>query len=218
MKNLLTILFVFCITTVIAQESSSFHKALQIKIDLLPLAYDYSRLGIVIEKKLERYSIYAGGQYGTNLDMSQLVDDPNGHYSIWALQAGFKRIFPETSGEYFFGLKAGYDKSKKYYSGDVYYDIAGEFAVLYDGAYYTRSRISLFGETGYEFFIGKRLSIELTYGIGIVNMENGYNDVNNPFQLEDVPPREIRHKTRHKYVRNTWYPAVNGGVKLGWRI
>ena len=201
-----------------AQELSPFHKAIQFKVDVLPLVYDYSRLGVIIEKKFERYSVFAGGQYGTNLDMSQLVDDPNGHYSIWALQAGMKRVFPEAHGEYFYGLKLVYDKSKKFYSGDVYYDIPGQFAVLYDGAYYKRSRISLFGETGYEFFFGKRFSLEIACGLGIVNMENGYNDVNNPFHLEDVPPREKRYKSRHKYVQNIWYPAVSGGLKLGWRI
>ena len=201
-----------------AQEQNVWSNAFQIKIDPLPLAYDYSRMGIGLEKKLNRHSIWSTFYWGTNLDMSQLVDDPNGHYNFWGIQVGLKRILPTSAGEFYYGIKTGFDKSRKFYSGDVYYDLDGNFAVLYDAAYYYRTRLNLTVETGHEFYVGNRFSIEISSGAGIVSLQNGYKYVENPFHLEGVYPKEKRRKLQHKYVDDIWRLGFSAAVKFGWRL
>lgn len=201
-----------------AQSESPFHHAFQIKVDPISLAYDFSRAGIIIEKKFTRHSFWIAGYKGYNLDASQNRDVLMGYYAYNGIQVGLKRIYPESKGEYYFGGHVGFDHAHRYYSADVYYDLDQNSAVLFSGASYRRRRLSAFAETGYEFFIGNRFSIEMAGGIGLQSIQNYYRSVRNPFELEDVPPREFRRKYFHKYVGNFWKPAFSYSVKFGWRL
>ncbi|MFZ1677753.1 MAG: hypothetical protein WBP41_09080 [Saprospiraceae bacterium] len=202
----------------IAQEPRPFYKALLLKLEPLELGYNFSRIGIGIEKKFTTSSIWTSFHYGTNLDQAQLRDDPSNHFVYYEMELGVKRIYSDAIGEYFFGGNVGFDKAKRYIDDDVYYDIDRKFAVLFDNAYQYRNRISLFLENGYELYVGKRFSIESSAGIGLRSIQNRYKFVQEPFQLNKVEPREICKKSQYKYVGQWFKVAFTAGLKFGWRI
>ncbi|MDQ3016298.1 MAG: DUF3575 domain-containing protein [Bacteroidota bacterium] len=200
------------------QDEKPFYKAWQIKLESLPVFYNYPRLGLGVEKKFEHYSINISLHRGYDLAQRSHRDDPSDYYDYYGVQAGMKWIFPDAIGEYFVGGKLVFDKSKKHYSQDVFYDIGRKIATLYDAAYYKRSRLGLILDTGYEFYLGKRFSVELSAGLGVISIQNGYYGILNPFELQDVEPRSRQRKFSHKYVEDVWRPVMSGTLKLGWRI
>jgi len=201
-----------------AQDRRAFHQPFQIKVEPLELGYDYSRIGIGIERKFVSHSLWTAFHYGTNLDYSQAQDSPSGHFEYYEVELGAKRILYSDYGEYFFGGNVGFDKGKRYVDDDVYYDIDGKFAVLFENAYNDRTRLSLFLENGYEFYIGKRFSIETSAGLGLRSIHNYYSSVTNPFLLNNMEPREYRKKSQQKYVGRWIKVAGTAGLKLGWRV
>ncbi|HZV69645.1 MAG TPA: hypothetical protein VFG10_08880 [Saprospiraceae bacterium] len=217
-RNLLFLISLFTGLSLNAQDKRAFHQPFQIKVEPLELGYDYSRIGIGIEKKFMAHSLWTSFHYGTNLDYSQARDSPSGHFEYYEVELGAKRILYSDYGEYFFGGNVGFDKGKRYVDDDVYYDIDGKFAVLLENAYNYRTRLSLFLENGYEFYIGKRFSIETSAGLGLRSVQNYYSYVTNPFRLNNIEPREYRKKSQQKYVGQWIKVAVTGGLKLGWRI
>ena len=219
MKTLLSLLIFLSVNLRLpAQDGHTFKQLYQIKVEPLELGYDYSRIGIGLEKKFNTGSIWTSFHYGTNLDYSQAHDAPSGHFEYYEIELGIKRILYNDDGEYFFGGNVGFDKGKRFVDDDVYYDIEGNFAVLFEAAYNYRTRLSLFLENGYEFYIGNRFSIECSGGLGLRSIHNYYDFVENPFRLNNVEPRILRRKYDHKYVGQWIKVALTGGLKLGWRI
>ena len=100
----------------------------------------------------------------------------------------------------------------------MYYDLDRQFVVLYDNATLKRNRLSLFAETGYEFFIGPEFSIEISGGVGVKSIQNDYRFVENPLQLNDVIPLRHKDDDRYKYIGTNWIGAGNFTLRFGWRI
>ncbi len=219
MKTVLLIITVALTPCLLAaQDTDPFYKAFQIKLSPFEVLYDYYRIGMGVEKKFEHHAVWASLHVGRELAGYSTSESPTGYFTYQGIQAGMKWIFPDGFGEYFVGGKFGYDRARKFYEDDVFYDIESKTAVLYDQAYNIRKRIALFVDNGYEFFIGPRFSIEVSAGLGVMSMENSYEDVENPFSLNDVEPLNRRRKYQYKYVDQIWRPAFTGAIKLGWRL
>lgn len=210
-------LFLICITAN-AQTNITFIKAFQIKLDPLALLYDYSRVGIGIEKKFIQSSIWAVYYYGKNLNYAEQRDYLGDYFVYSGVQIGVKKLFRNRRGEYFLGGKIGYDNSRKYMSRDVYYDLDQRFAVLFESAYYHRNRLSAFIENGYEYYLNKHLSFEMSVGAGIISIQNKYEFVRNPLMLKDIKPLFNENKYHNKIVGLFLSAAGTFGIKLGWRI
>lgn len=217
-KIVLIFLGYFAIIPLPAQNISAFKNAFHIKIQPVELLYDYSRLGIGIEKKFNRQAIWASYHFGRDLTCAACKDDPTRYFTYDGIQLGMKWLFPDGVGEYYIGGKVVFDLSRKNYFREVYYDLDRRTAILYDAATYKRTRLGLFAETGYEIFLGPRFSIDIATGIGLLSIQNGYENVQNPFELEEVTPLNRRRKYQYKYVEQIWRPALTGALKFGWRL
>ncbi len=219
MKNILIIIAIILTPFFVSsQDVNPFYKAFQIKLSPFEVLYDYYRIGIGVEKKFEHHAIWGSLHFGRELANYSPAEAPEGYFTYAGVQAGMKWIFPAGIGEYFVGGKFGYDRTRKFYSNDVFYDVDRKVAVLYDQAYNKRFRIAIFADNGYEFFIGPRFSIEVSAGLGVMSMENAYEDIVNPFELNDVEPLNRRRKYQYKYVEQILKPAFTGALKIGWRL
>ena len=218
MKRILVMIMIIIPVLITAQDTHPFYKAFQIKLSPFEVLYDYYRVGLGVEKKFEHHAIWGSLHFGRELAGYSPSESPSGYFTYQGIQAGMKWIFPDGFGEYFVGGKFGYDRARKFYEDDVYYDIKTKTAVLYDQAYNIRKRIGIFADNGYEFFIGPRFSIETSAGFGVVGIENSYEDIENPFELSDVEPLTRKRKYQYKYVEQIWRPAFTGAIKLGWRL
>src|SRR5688572_21981562 len=155
-----------------------------VKLEPSELAFDFPRIGIGVEKKFSRHSIWTSFHYGTEElhfgNKSFYYTDP---FHFWGLKAGIKRIFPDGLGEYFIGPQLSFDKVSGPVSHDVFYDLRNNDAILFDSAFFHRDRIMLFLDNGYEWSLGNRFTIETSFGAGISRIHILYKDVENPFLL-----------------------------------
>ncbi|MEO6133132.1 MAG: hypothetical protein ABIQ02_14925 [Saprospiraceae bacterium] len=200
--------------------AQTFHvkpKVIQLKVDLQEIVYAYPRIGIGYESKFSKISLWGSVHFGWDglaiQKNSPYYDD---EFIYWGGKAGLKRTYYNGKGEFFLGVQLSMDYTKTGMTDDVYYDLKEKSALLYDKANYLRERVGLLVENGYEFYIGKRFSLELGYGIGIRRIQNWYKDIENPFSLNDVEPIQIRNKTLYKYVGTLWRPAAIASIKFGY--
>ena len=217
LKLLVTVIvcFVLC-TKNYAQENSN--HSLQLKIEPFEFNYFFPRLGIGVEQKWEESSVWSMVHYGWDgLANAHIKKYFAGDYRYWSVEAGIKKLYAHYAGLFFIGARLGYDKSSANVLDDVFYDLNSHSAVLFDQASFRRSRISLFSEIGQEFIFGK-VVLEYYGGFGLRRIENFYVNINNPFVLNDVEPREYRKSTQHKYVDTSWKPALIIGIKVGYTI
>ncbi len=217
--NFLILLFIVLSIQVNSQIIHTPPKAIQVKIELLELLYSYPRIGIAVEEKYAKYNLWLSSHYGWNglpvKNNSRYFDN---EFIYWGIKTGIKRIYSGGSGEYFLGAQLGMDHTRAQMTDGVYYHIKEKDALLYDKADCLRDRVSFFIEHGYEFFIGKKFSIEWSNGLGVRRIQNWYKNIENPFGLKDVEPVKIRNKTHYEYVGTFWKPAFISSVKIGLKL
>lgn len=223
MAMIKTLLIIFCVgifIEVFSQESSEVRSnSLQLEIHPLEIAYAYPRIGLGLEKKFSNYSLWSSVHLGwAGLDYKNGGRSLGQDYTYWGIKSAIKKFYPTGSGEYFFEGQINFDKTSSTYTDGVYYNLEMNTAVLFDEAKYRRSRLGFIIEHGYEFFMGNRLSMEISGGVGIRRIKTLYDDVENPFLLSEVTPREIKKNRHEKYVGVFWRPAFTGSLKFGWRL
>ncbi len=220
MRTALVYLLLICFFRHIhAQHESPFFKAFQIKPEPLEFVYTFPRLGLGFEQKFEKHSLWVSFHYGWDgLPMNLFNQFDEGPIHFWGINTGLKRIYPNSAGEFYWGLQMTFDKTSAERLDDVYYDLRKKEAVLFDKATFQRNRIGLFIENGYEFFITHRLSLEISTGIGTRLIDRWYTNVDNPFRLTEIEPITFRRKYQHKYVHTTMNLAFTSSIKIGFRI
>ncbi len=192
-------------------------KYIQLKVDLLDILDSYPRIGIGYEIKYSKISLWQSIHYGWDgISFDQNSRYFENEFTYWGIKTGLKRNIFDLDGEFFIGVQLAFDHTKAAMSDDVYYDLNGKSALLYDKADYLRDRVGLMVENGYEYFIGNRFSVEIGYGFGVRRIQNYYKNIENPFSLKDVEPVEIRNKTLYKYVGTLWRPAAIASIKFGY--
>ncbi len=217
--SLLIILFILLSVHAHSQLVHNPPREIQLKIELLEMLYSYPRIGLELEEKFTKLSAWSSIHYGwdglpTKYN-SRYFDD---EFIYWGIKTGIKRIYSGGSVEYFLGAQVGMDHTRAHMTDGVYYHIKEKNALLYDKADYIRERVSFFIEHGYEFFIGKKFSIEWSNGLGVRRIQNWYKNIENPFGLKDVEPVKIRNKTHYEYVGTFWKPAFISSVKIGLKL
>lgn len=221
MKSISLVLFIItfslCAT---AQSEEKTEKSFHINVDPTELLYYFPKLSVGIEYKINRMALWTSFHYGSDVlgikYKPRFYDDNN--YKIAGIALGFKRFYSSGSGEYFMGSQIQLDKTTANVIDDVYYDIPNDAAVLFDQAQYQRSRIGLFVDYGYVFYLGERFTVEISGGAGVRRIKKWYKDIINPFELEDVEPVKFRSKSDYKHVRTEFRPAIVGSMKVGYKI
>lgn len=203
----------------IAQENTPPPSDLYIKFEPSELLFDYPRLGIGLEKKFIKHTIWSSFHYGwEGLNFGNKLFYFSDPFRYWGIQAGVKRRKPDGFGEYFTGLHIAFDHTSADVFDDVYYDLNDRQAILFDAATFQRDRIRLIPELGYEFFSGDQFTLEFSGGLGISWINIHYKEVENPFILNDVEPIQHRRRSQHKYAGVKWKVALAGAVKMGIRL
>jgi hypothetical protein len=220
MKNWLFICIIFAFSrSLFSQAPEYYDKSFHIKVEPLQLFQAFPAVGIGVEQKFSGHNVYASYHVGWDgLESNKLNTYFSDRYSFTGVHVGYKNIFPSGTWETYLGLEFRFDHVEVDVENGVLYDLEEDFAILFDEARYLRNRFGLFVTHGYELLFGKRLSFEFYGGIGAGYLTNNYDEIINPFFLEEVPPRTIRRKKHHQYVDSFWRMAFIGGVKFGYRI
>lgn len=219
-KLLILVSLLYLVCPLAAQKADSpGSSSIYLKFDPVEIAFAFPRVGIGIEKKLLKHSLWASFHYGwEELNFGNDLNYYSEPFNFWGIKTGVKRRYPDGIGEYFIGSHLAFDHTSSEVFEDVYYDLKNDDAILFDKGLFQRDRIRLFFEQGYEFFSGDRFTLEMSGGLGVSRIEISYKDVENPFLLNDVEPRHYHRKSQHKYAGIKWRFAFTGAIKFGVRL
>ena len=77
---------------------------------------------------------------------------------------------------------------------------------------------AFFLTNGFELLAGNHVSIDFYGGLGVGSIDNFYDDVINPFVLDNNPPKDLVQKIHHVYVDRFIKFSLVAGAKIGYRF
>jgi len=218
MKSILLLSMLFFLVHSSNAQTYPLDRDFQIKLQIGELVFDFPRIGLGAEQKLEDFSVWTSFHIGwdaINIKTAPYYID--GDFKLWGWKGGGKKINYMIDGENYWGFRIEYDKTNAAITESVFYNIEENTAVLFDRANYNRSRLGFLLEKGYEYEFGI-FSIDFSMGAGIRRIERWYNNVQNPFVLNEVLPKNDNFFRQHEYADTVWKSTFMLSLKLGLRV